>query len=133
MSRVDGARARVAPVRCVCRHHQREARRRRHGAVDANAVDDRREWPISKILDEWDDYGPQCEAICQHFGGAEVQWLSDMTTHEHDIRGALGQPGERDSEAVRVGFTWLAQRLGEIGKNEGCLHCASSRSREMQS
>ena len=79
-------------------------------------VDERREWPISKILEEWDDYGPQCEAICEHFGGAEVQWLSDMTTHEHDIRGALGQPGERDSEAVRVGFSWMAERLGEIGK-----------------
>lgn len=82
-------------------------------------VDERRDWPVSKILEEWDDYGTQCEAICQHFGGAEVQWLSDVTTHEHDIRGAIGKPGARDSEAVRVGFTWLAERLGEIGKERG--------------
>jgi uncharacterized protein (TIGR03083 family) len=27
--------------------------------------------------------------------------LGDITSHEHDIRGALGRPGARDSEAVR--------------------------------
>jgi uncharacterized protein (TIGR03083 family) len=82
-------------------------------------VDGRRDWPVDKILEEWDDFGAQCEVICQHFGGAEVQWLSDLTTHEHDIRGALGEPGARDCEAVRVGFTWLAGSLGEIGKERG--------------
>ena len=82
-------------------------------------VDERRDWSMSKILEEWDDYGPKCEAICHNFGGAEVQWLADLTTHEHDICGALGIPGARDVEAVRLGFEWLANRIGEIARERG--------------
>jgi len=35
----------------------------------------------------------------------------DVATHEHDIRGAVGEPGARDSEVVRLGadrlLTWM--------------------------
>jgi uncharacterized protein (TIGR03083 family) len=77
-------------------------------------VQARKEWTVEKLLEEWDEYAPQCEAIAQHFpDGADVQWLADLTTHEHDLRGALDRPGERDTEAVRMGFEWLVQRFGE--------------------
>lgn len=81
----------------------------------AAQVDARRDWPIARVLEEWDEYAPQCEAICHLFpNGADVQWLSDLTTHEHDVRSALGAPGARDAEAVVTGFGWLAGGLGRL-------------------
>jgi hypothetical protein len=35
----------------------------------------------------------------------------DVGAHEHDIRGALGDTGCRDSDVVRVGASWLVRRL----------------------
>jgi uncharacterized protein (TIGR03083 family) len=35
----------------------------------------------------------------------------DIATHEQDIRGALGRPGARDSDAVRLGVGWLLSVL----------------------
>lgn len=83
-------------------------------AWTAAQVNARRDWTLAKILDEWAEYAPQCEAIAQHFPeGAAVQWLADLTTHEHDLRGALDQPGERDSQALRLAFEWLAKGFGK--------------------
>jgi uncharacterized protein (TIGR03083 family) len=79
----------------------------------AAQVDARRDWPIQKVIEEWAEFGSQCEAICDQFGGAEVQWMSDLITHEHDVRGALGRPGDRNSESLKVAFEWLAGRFGE--------------------
>src|SRR5947207_5181981 len=53
----------------------------------ARQVDERRDWSVQKILDEWNENAPQCEEISQHFpDGADVQWMADCVTHEHDIR-----------------------------------------------
>jgi hypothetical protein len=38
---------------------------------------------------------------------ARSQMVMDAVTHEHDLRHALGAPGERDSMAVRAGLAWL--------------------------
>jgi hypothetical protein len=35
---------------------------------------------------------------------AVAQMTMDAATHEHDIRGALEMPGNRDSDAVAIGF-----------------------------
>lgn len=78
-------------------------------------VDARKDWPIGQIITEWDEFAPQCEAICHMFpDGSDVQWLADLTTHEHDIRGALGRPGERDNEAVILSFVWLVEHFGAV-------------------
>jgi hypothetical protein len=74
-------------------------------------VDERKDRSIDEIIAEWSEVAPQCEAIAEAFGDAGHQWVADLTTHEHDIRTALGQPGERDAEAVEVSFKWLAGRL----------------------
>ncbi|MBJ7385089.1 MAG: hypothetical protein JHC55_11450, partial [Mycolicibacterium sp.] len=37
--------------------------------------------------------------------------VGDVTSHEHDIRGALGRPGERGSEAVRYSSDQVLTRL----------------------
>lgn len=73
----------------------------------------RRGAPIGEILAEWNEYAPRCEEIAHLFpDGSDVQWLADLTTHEHDIRGAVGAPGARDSASVAAGFPWLADRFG---------------------
>jgi uncharacterized protein (TIGR03083 family) len=68
-----------------------------------------RDRPLSEVLARWDELGPQFgEAI----DGFDV-WpaVLDVAAHEHDIRGAVGEPGARDSEVVRLGadrlLTWM--------------------------
>lgn len=42
------------------------------------------------------------------------QMVMDAVTHEHDLRHAIGRPGERDSLAVVVGAGWLRNRAEEL-------------------
>ena len=60
---------------------------------------------IDEVVSGWADLAPRFEEM---ISGFEV-WpaVLDLATHEQDIRGALGQPGARDTEVVRVG----AERL----------------------
>lgn len=82
-------------------------------------VCERRTWPIEKVLEEWEENAPRCESIAEHFpGSAARQWVMDATTHEHDIRCALGAPGDRDSRGVRTGFGWMTERLDEYLRGE---------------
>jgi uncharacterized protein (TIGR03083 family) len=70
----------------------------------AAQVAKRKDTPLPDILAEWTEVAPQVEAMAQHFPGrVGEQWVLDLTTHEHDIRGALSRPGARDAAGVRVG------------------------------
>lgn len=70
----------------------------------AAQVDARRDRPLADILDEWEANDPQVEAISDAFGQAQVQWLFDCTSHDADIRGALGAPvtgpGDESLQAI---------------------------------
>ena len=78
----------------------------------ARQVGERRDWSVEKILAEWSTNAPQCEELSQHFpNGADIQWMSDCITHEHDIRGALGKPGARDFHGIKLGLRWLVAAL----------------------
>jgi uncharacterized protein (TIGR03083 family) len=65
--------------------------------------------PFDDVLARWDDVAPGFEEVIDGF---EV-WpaVLDVATHEQDIRGAIGVPGGRDTEVVRLGadrlLTWL--------------------------
>jgi hypothetical protein len=61
--------------------------------------------PVPLVVETWGDLAPSFEELI----GRAVVWpaVLDLATHEQDIRGALGRPGARDSEAVWVG----AERL----------------------
>lgn len=77
-------------------------------AWTAAHVDKRRDHSARISSTEWSETGPRIEeqmraAPIREFG----QMLFDAVTHEHDIRGALGTPGARDSSAVAVAFDWL--------------------------
>jgi uncharacterized protein (TIGR03083 family) len=77
-------------------------------AWTAAQVEARRDWPLTKILDEWADVGPQIAAMLDDFPGRYgFQVAADVATHEHDLRGTLGRPGARDSEGVRIGLDFL--------------------------
>jgi uncharacterized protein (TIGR03083 family) len=74
----------------------------------AEQVRARRGRRLAELVDEWSDVGPQVEAFADNFPGMTgVQWVTDITTHEHDIRTAVGRPGARDSQGVEVGLNFL--------------------------
>jgi hypothetical protein len=64
---------------------------------------------MSDVLARWDELVPRFAATIDSF---EV-WpaVLDVATHEQDIRGALGAPGGRHADVVRLGsdrlLTWL--------------------------
>lgn len=82
----------------------------------AAQVEARRDWSVDQILDEWAAKGAEVEAMVAFFPGlVGSQFVLDMTTHEHDIRHALGTPGDRNSEGVEVGVRMVV----EVGMHVG--------------
>ena len=76
-------------------------------------VDGRRDTPVTAMLDAWDADGEQVEAIMAHFPPTSSgQMVYDATTHEHDLRHALGACGAHGSDAVRQSFAWLVNVTG---------------------
>lgn len=73
----------------------------------AAQVEARRDRPTADVLAEWNAQGEQLEGVLDSFGPAGHQLVMDTVTHEHDLRGALGAPGERNSDAVVIGLDWL--------------------------
>jgi uncharacterized protein (TIGR03083 family) len=74
----------------------------------AAQVAPRRSRPLDEVLKEWSEIAPQVEAFADNFPGrAADQWVADLATHEHDVRGALSRPGARDSDAIEVGLDFL--------------------------
>ena len=74
----------------------------------AAQVDARKDVPIAEVVAEWNEAAAQVEAFAENFPErVDEQWVADLTTHEHDIRGALGQPGGRDTDALHVGLDFL--------------------------
>ena len=92
----------------------------------ARQVEQRRGRSIDELLAEWNEHGPTVEAMAGEFGRAAGQLVSDATSHEHDIRGALGVPGARDSDAVALSFesvgTSLGIELDRAGMGAVCVH-----------
>ena len=76
-------------------------------AWTAKQVERRCDQSLEELLEEWDEHAPAFEALLAD-GPATItgQALFDASTHEHDLRHALGMPGARDSDAVAFGWTW---------------------------
>ncbi len=82
----------------------------------AAQVEARRDWKIDDVLAEWEGVGPKIAAMLDDFPGRYAnQIIADLTVHEHDIRGALNQPGERNSEGVAIGTDFLVTMLVHMG------------------
>jgi len=70
-------------------------------------VSARRTRALDDVLGEWSEVAPQVEAMAGQFGPTGYQWVADLATHEHDVRGALGVPGGRDSVATGIGVDFM--------------------------
>jgi uncharacterized protein (TIGR03083 family) len=86
-------------------------------AWTAAQVDTRRDVPFGEVLDEW----ARCSAIVEPMIATfdpmtRAMLLTDAVTHEHDLRGALGVPGERGSDAIQYAFRGVS---GGIGAQRG--------------
>lgn len=79
-------------------------------------VDERREWSLDRCVEEWDDNVERASAIFDTPGAPIL--ITDVVSHEHDVRGALGRPGARDTEEVRAAARTL------LGALDGGLRAA---------
>lgn len=65
----------------------------------ATQVEERAATPTSIVLRAWERDGSQLEALLAK-SGYQVAPVVDVTVHEHDIRGAVGLPGNRSGPLV---------------------------------
>ncbi len=75
-------------------------------------VSERRGSPVAQLLDEWDRAGPPMEQAIAAEPPRRWPLVYDVIAHEHDLRGALGRPGDRDGDAIRLGLQ-LGLRITE--------------------
>jgi uncharacterized protein (TIGR03083 family) len=70
----------------------------------------RRSHSLDHILDEWSEVAPGIEELAANFPRfAAEQWVTDIASHEHDVRGALDEPRARDSAATKVAVDFIAR------------------------
>ncbi len=51
----------------------------------------------------------------------QAMLLTDAVTHEHDLRGALGVPGERESDAIAYAFRGVTRGIDRQRGDTGAL------------
>lgn len=79
----------------------------------AAQIETRRNTPVDEILDEFRGHATQLVGAIEHLHPAiGGMLLGDLVTHEHDLRGAIDQPGARDSESVTAATYTYVRRLG---------------------
>ena len=63
---------------------------------------------LKDLADVWEVQGEQFLQILPNIPQPTLsQLVFDVTSHEHDVRHAVGRPGARDSGAVRVGLGFI--------------------------
>ena len=78
-------------------------------AWTAAQIERNRSLTVDELLDRWDDQTPGFAAILDPMG--EGRPPLDCHAHEHDVRQALGRPGDRSSaliEATALGLATIA-------------------------
>lgn len=70
---------------------------------------------LQKLSDVWNETSPKVEAMGSTFPPrVAAQLVFDAGTHEHDLRGAIGCPGARDTDSVVIGLTFIADSLRSL-------------------
>ena len=78
--------------------------------ADAQARE-RQDRTVVQLLDEWSAAASVLEAGADRFPPPlGTLWVLDLTAHEHDVRGATGRAGARDSPAVLLATDWLVKK-----------------------
>lgn len=87
-------------------------------AWTAAQVDARRDVPLDHVIEEWAQVGPKFAAMVDEFPGwYGRQVVADITVHEHDLRGALGVPGDRDGAGLQQSLDLLVAVVMDAGAN----------------
>lgn len=69
-------------------------------------------WGLRQLSEAWNETSPKVEAMGGRFPPrAATQLVFDACTHEHDVRGALGRPGARDTDSVVIGLTFIEESI----------------------
>ena len=82
-------------------------------------VDARHGRSLDALLEEWTDVTPRMAAWMAERPGANQRPVLDLTIHEQDLRGALGQPGARDNEGLAHAFGVFSDRVGPTLRDAG--------------
>jgi uncharacterized protein (TIGR03083 family) len=90
----------------------------------AAQVDARRDRAWAEVIAEWNERAVALEAMMPDIPEFQRgQLVFDAVTHEHDLRGAVGRPGERDTDAMAIGWDWATAIVGMMrdGNAAGAL------------
>jgi hypothetical protein len=68
---------------------------------------------LDEVLSEWDELAPALVTMLAEGKAPEGPLISDLATHEQDIRGALGMPGGRDAPGYIFARDRFLLRLGD--------------------
>jgi uncharacterized protein (TIGR03083 family) len=85
----------------------------------AAQVEARRAQSIDDMLADWGAKAPAFERFLDDVGDPGRQAVADLVTHEHDLRGALGRPGFRDSDAVAIAYEFIARGFVNTARARG--------------
>jgi uncharacterized protein (TIGR03083 family) len=92
----------------------------------AAQVESRRSCSTSDLIAEWEACAPAIEKLIDEGGhrgplhfSLEDAIICDAVSHEYDIRGALGQPGARDCDAVTFAVVFYARNRVEAMAKRG--------------
>lgn len=80
----------------------------------AKQVHARRDRPLNEIFAEWNSIAAQIEPGLDGIHPTLASALiGDAITHEHDLRGALGRDGARDSDGLAIALAYYVRRFGK--------------------
>jgi uncharacterized protein (TIGR03083 family) len=94
---------------------QDEVHAARREAMNARQVEKRRRRTVDELLEEWDGLATELRPMLDGerpfpypFPFVDSIVVMDVALHNQDIRNALGRPGDRDTDAVRLGMSAYA-------------------------
>lgn len=80
----------------------------------------RRGKSLDEVLVEWNGVAEQLEAGLDDIHPTAASMLiGDLITHEHDLRGALGDKNARDTDGVVIATSFYARNFGKRLKDAG--------------
>lgn len=83
-------------------------------------VDARKDKQLAEILEEWasitQQVAPALDGLHPTIASALI---GDLITHEHDLRGAIGDRGARDDDGVVISASFYARNFGKRLKDAG--------------
>lgn len=65
-------------------------------------VEERRHIPLAEVVEEWSRAAPRFESMIEAAPARLWGLTYDTVVHEHDLRSAVGRPGARDADGVKV-------------------------------